>query len=101
MHNFTCSYHCPCGQNHQWKGTWELIGAGDEIEEIRITGRGKTFDAIIGSSRLTDYFCIPSVNIGIPVDDFADSSRIHTRLLDLMPREDAATIVSALKDYFS
>lgn len=101
MHTFICNYHCPCGQNHQWKGTWELLGAGDEIEEIRITGRGKTFDAIIGSGRSTDFFCIPSTNVGITVNGYGNCSQIHTRLLDLMPREDAATIVSALKDYFS
>lgn len=105
MHNFDCFYHCSCGAPVKWQASWEMIGAADDTEGIRIYDRESAYDVIIGYADYIEarFLMIPSFGIGIQVEDFADRNQLENRLREHggLDRHKAVTISNAVTDYYT
>lgn len=101
---FKCSYLCECGADISWEASWEMLGASDDNEGIRVRLDHKTFDVFLGYAAFTDthYLIIPSLGIGLEVDSYLDKSKIEGLICEKcrIDRRTAATISHAISSYF-
>lgn len=102
MHTFHCEYRCSCGSHIEWDGSWEILGAGDEIEEIRIYEGGRRYDLILGFALCScgRFLCIPSLGTGLEIESTEKLEHIKYRLSEKLSYREAVTISEALADYF-
>ncbi len=101
MHTFHCKCRCLCGSHIEWDGSWEILGAGDEMEEIRICEGGRSYDLILGFAvySCSRFLCIPSLGTGIEIESDSNPEHIRYRLSEKLNYRDAVTISQALADY--
>lgn len=101
MRTFHCKCRCSCGSRIEWDGSWEMLGAGDELEEIRIQEGGRSYDLILGFAAYScgSFLCIPSFGIGIEIESCLNPEHIEYRLSEKLEYRDAVTISQALADY--
>lgn len=101
MRTFHCECRCSCGSHIEWKGSWEMLGAGDEMEEIRIYEGGRSYDLILGFAGYScgRFLCVPSLGTGIEIESVSDPEQIRYRLSEKLNYRDAVTISQALADY--
>lgn len=86
----------------EWDGSWEMLGAGDEMEAVRICEGGRSYDLILGFAGYScgRFLCVPSLGIGIEIESCSDPEHIKYRLCEKLNYRDAVTISQALADYF-
>lgn len=102
MRTFHCKCRCSCGAHIEWDGSWEMLGAGDEMEEIRIQEGSRSYDLILGTAAYScgRFLCIPSLGVGIEVESCSAPEHIKYCLSEKLNYRDAVTISQALADYF-
>ena len=104
MHSFHCSYKCSCGASIEWDASWEMLGAANDTDGFRIHEGISAIDVILGCADYlsTSFLLIPSLGIGIEVEDYKDSRQIEYRLYEYskLDHRTAVTISKALFDYF-
>lgn len=98
MEKFLCSCRCTCGKRMEWMGTWETICIENELETIRVTGNGHSFEIILVISEMGDFLCIPAHNIGFALGEVTDSVSVEEHLLRSLEVKDAVTIMTALRE---
>jgi len=82
----------------EWDGTWETVCIENELETIRITGNGHSFEIILGTSEMGDFLCIPAHDIGFALGEVTDGVYMEEHLLRSLEVKDAVTIATALRE---
>lgn len=99
MQTFECSHTYSCGHKAKWYGSWEILTICDDFHELRIQGRGSSFDVVAGHCSSGYYLCIPSVRIGCALAYWSDVFWNTEQLSQVMAETDAVTIATALNHY--
>lgn len=98
MHDFSYSYMKQCTQECKEYGSWEILRLGDETEEIRIYGNGRTFEVVLGYSDIACFLCMPDYDVGCSLE-VANILSLTDHLEKALEHKDARLIVYALSDY--
>lgn len=101
MQNYQCRYINEEDGSLPWEGSWELVGAGSDYEELKIRGRGSCYHLVIGSYSYGNYLCIPEIDIGCALGSLNDWFWNYERLSRLLGKTDAITISRGLNDFAS
>ncbi len=101
MQTFHCKHTYPSGYKSRWIGSWEVLSTEPSLHELRIKGKGSSFDAILGHCSRGNYLCIPEMNVGCSLGFWSDVFWNTERITQLLSETDAVTIATALNHYGS
>lgn len=96
---FECRYTYENGTSGKWTGSWELINHDRSVCELKITGRGSSFQCIIGFSSTGLYACFPLIDVGCGLAGFSDTFWNIEKLSSFVSVTDAVTIAEAIKSF--
>ncbi|MGL5437662.1 MAG: DUF6618 family protein [Lachnospiraceae bacterium] len=99
METFECTHTYPSGNKRCWTGMWKILSICTDFHELRIKGRGSSFDVVAGYCSTGNYLCIPSINVGCALTDWSDVFWNIERLSQVLTETDAVTIAIALNHY--
>lgn len=99
MQTFECFHTYSNGHHASWYGSWQKLSSCADIHELRIKGRGSSFDVITGYCSSGNYLCIPSINAGCALAAWSDIFWNIERLSQVISETDAVTIATALTHY--
>ena len=99
MKKYPCQYIGDDEYPSSWIGSWELIGAGTDYEEIKISGRGSCYHIVLGYYSRGNYLCIPDIDIGCALASLKDVFWNYERLSRIVGKTDAITISRGLNDF--
>jgi len=99
MQTFICKHKYPGGHKATWNGSWEILDIGTDYHELRIKGRGSSFDVVLGRCSSGYYLCIPSIDVGCALTFWSDTFWNTERLTPLLCETDAVTIATAIDHY--
>lgn len=97
-HSFICHHTYPSGRERVWSASWELIDAGFDNIEMRISGAGSAYTAVVGSSSAGRFLYLPDCEMGCPLASLEDSYWNYERISGHLCETDAVTIAGALRD---
>ncbi|MBP3896269.1 MAG: hypothetical protein J6D57_00320 [Mogibacterium sp.] len=84
-----------------WDGNVEVLDAYNNSFECRISGRGSSFHAIIGSYMNGHFLCIPDMEFGCPLaGDPCDVLWNLSLLMEYLPEVDAITIANGISTLY-
>lgn len=101
MQIFHCKHTYPSGHKSKWDGSWEVLSTEPSFHELRIKGRGSSFDVILGDCSSGYYLCIPEINVGCSLSYWSDVFWNTERITQVLAETDAVTIATALNHYGS
>jgi len=101
MQTFHCKHTYHNGDSSRWDGSWDILERETDFHELRIRGRGSSYDVVLGECSSGNYLCIPASNIGCSLGHWTDTFWNFERLSSLMNETDAKTIITALYYYHS
>ncbi len=102
MKSYPCKYFDENEKDSvSWVGSWELVGAGTDYEELKIRGRGSSYHVVLGKYSYGNYLCIPDMDVGCSLSFLTDVFWNCERLSRLIGKTDAITISNGLRDYAS
>ena len=99
MKQYPCQYIETEDYPGSWVGSWELIGAGTDYEELKICGRGSCYHVVLGYYSRGNYLFIPDIDIGCALGSLKDVFWNYERLSRLLGETDAITISRGLSDF--
>jgi len=99
MQTFYCMHTYPSGYQSRWSGSWEVLSTEPSVHELRIRGKGSSFDVILGSCCSGNYLCIPQINVGCSLGYWSDIFWNTERMTQVLSETDAVTIANALNHY--
>lgn len=99
MRVYECSHTDDDGDMSVWPASWELVGAGENYEELKIRGRGTCYHVVIGCYSNGNYLCIPEIDIGCGLSTLDDVFWNYERLSKLIGTTDAVTISQGLRNF--
>jgi len=99
MQTFHCKHTYPSGHTARWDGVWEVLATETDFHELRINGRGSSFDVVLGHCSSGNYLCIPGIDVGCTLGYWSDTFWNTQRLSSLISETDAVTIATAINHY--
>ncbi len=94
---FLCqNMYAKAEEKKQWYGSVEVTNRTETGYEVKISGRGSSFYAIIGSYEYGNYICIPSWQVGCELASLKDTFWNLEQLQQQMSKVDAITLATAI-----
>lgn len=100
MSKYQCQYTYDDGTTKSWTANWEIINLTYESAELCISGRGSSFNVILGDSCSGKYMCIPNINKGCALSQWSDTFWNTERISLILNKTDAVTLAMGIRDFW-
>ena len=101
MSEYKCQYTYDSGNTKDWIGRWEIIDFTDEVTELRVSGRGSSYDIVLGNCNAGNFMCIPGSDKGCALGHWSDVFWNTERIARILNVTDTVTIATGLADFCS
>ena len=97
---FKCQCTSDSGRTQSWTAKWEIVNLTNEVTELRISGRGSSYNIVLGDYSSGNFLCIPDSNLGCALAHWSDTFWNTERISMILNKTDAVTIATGIYDYW-
>ena len=101
MAEYKCQFTYDSGRTRSRTAAWSVVDSCDGFTELKISGRGSSYNIILGSYSSGNFLCIPDIDLGCPLAHWSDIFRNTERIATILNRTDAVTIAAGIYEYWN